>query len=115
MIRILLVLLALAPLPAAAQRYTALLTESGQSHVVGVVNLDAAGQLSVVAAEPGQQEMLARIAAELNAEETLHLDAAPPASAPRFANSSIPVTRADPRFIAALRQQLERYYNVTIR
>lgn len=110
-------LAALASLPAAAwaQRFQAILHEAGHDQTVGIVQLDAQRHLSVVSASPDRAAWLHKLVGDVNAEDVLHLDVPPPAGSPRFADTTAPVPRSDPRFPDALRQHLERYYDVTLR
>lgn len=102
------------PVGAWAQRFTAVLAENGHETPAGLLMLDPAGRLSVIAAPAGREGWLRRMVDEANAEPVMHVDAAPPAGAPRFAEASTPVRRGESGFTPALRVFLQRYYGVTL-
>ena len=112
---VLLGMLAMLPPAAAAQVLKAYLLENGHQHKVGVVRLDKQYRLSVVSVPPARKTWLHTLVDEVNAEQTLHVDAPPPADAPQFADVTATVARSDPRFPAALRDHLKRYYDLTLR
>ena len=93
-------------------RYVARQHVDGSDRVLGEVELGADGVLSLPpGAAPGP---LDKIVASMNAAERLHVDVAPPPDAPRFAMASRIVERGDPGFIAALADQLARYYRLEL-
>jgi len=90
-------------------------TDEDAQTSLGVVTLDAQGMLAIVSLEPDPDGQLQTIVEELNREEVLHQDAAPPAGARQFEVFSRTVTRGTPEFLAALREHLQRYFGIELR
>lgn len=107
--------LALPMVSANAETYRAFLTEAGHDHAVGVVALDRHYRMAIISTVPDRSRWLHTMVDEVNAEDTLHLDAPPPPGTPNFASVTAVISRDDPRFAAALRDHLQRYYDVTLR
>jgi hypothetical protein len=93
--------------------YEVVQREDGEERAVGVVTLDAAGRLGFVSSSADAE--LRTIVDELNKEDVMHEDAAPPADAPRFAEATRPIKRGDERFVPALREHLRRYHGLELR
>ena len=82
---------------------------------LGVVTLDEAGKLAIVMHSADTGEQLETIVEELNAEDTLHQDAPPPAGACPFEVFTRPVPRGAPEFVQALHDHLRRYFDIELR
>jgi hypothetical protein len=81
---------------------------------IGIVNLDDAGLLSVVSAEPKDDEELRLAVRHMNERPTLFLKEPPEEDDDRFALRKTPVTRADANFFDALQDNLQRFHGVEL-
>ena len=97
------------------RRFQVILHGDAGERSVGAVEMDAAAMLTVVAAAPGRGEWLRALVRRMNDKQVLYIDAPPAEGQPRFALASRMVARSDPRFAAALRDDLRRYYDLELR
>ena len=97
-----------------APHYDMLLHKTGSTAVVGVVSLDPRFMLQVISTVPERDAWVRSLVARTNRIKTLHLDAPPPADAPKFAMASQPITREDTRFRQALTEELRKYYGIEL-
>ena len=93
--------------------FTAVRHDAAGTHPAGRVRLDGTSHLTVLAAT-GDGTWLRALVTRTNAVETEHLDAVPPAGAPRYADVSTPIPRSDPRYEAAMRRDLLQYYGLEL-
>ncbi|HEX5325413.1 MAG TPA: hypothetical protein VFW75_01970 [Acetobacteraceae bacterium] len=101
--------------PATASRLFDAVDEVHGDRVIGVLRLDGADRMSIEHAVPDREAWLINLVTEMNAKDRLTLSVPPSRSAPRYALQGIPVQRGDPRFLAALRSYLHRYYELALR
>jgi hypothetical protein len=88
--------------------------ETGQRSTIGQVDVGPDSKLTLVSAVPDRQEFLTDLVEELNEEDEMHVKAAPPPGAPRYAVYSKIVPRSDPKFFDAMKDFLGEYYDVTL-
>ena len=96
-------------------RYAAVQADQDGERRLGIVVLDDEGRITVEEADTQQQTTLEKIVRSMNGKSVLHVDVPPPPDAPRFALASRIVERGSPDFISALKEQLQRYYDVELR
>ncbi|MBQ0958943.1 hypothetical protein KAK06_08220 [Ideonella sp. 4Y11] len=88
--------------------------EDAPALTLGTVAVDEQGQLSILDTALAEDDRLQTVVDELNAEQALHQEAAPPPGAPRFGVYTRPVARGTPGFLAALREHLRRYHDIEL-
>ena len=89
--------------------------EDGTERVLGTVTLDGRGLLGIVSQVADEDERLETIVGELNAEDVLHVEAAPPAGAREFEVFTAIVKRGTDGFVPALLEHLRRYHDIELR
>lgn len=98
---------------AVAQERVTVLAGPGHT-VIGRAELDQRGMIRILDAAPRRAAWLRDVAARMNAKRVLHVEAPPPAGAPRYTSASRLVGRDEPGFIPALRDYLRQYYKVEL-
>ena len=98
------------------RRYTAIDSEDGREHRLGVVSLDAMGIIGVEEAQAGNdRDTLVRIAGYMNEKPVMFLDAPPDEDDPKTALATRGVKRGNPEFVPALLAYLATYYTIELR
>ena len=89
--------------------------EAGQERLIGRVAVDAAYRLRIVSVTRPQKQFLTDTLDAINDKTVLHVEAAPPEGAPKFAEASRVVDRSSPAFLVELQSHLKKYYDVSLR
>lgn len=98
------------------QLFDVILTdEDGKQTNIGRVEADSAFRLKVVSADAKQKEFLEETMELVNAKAVLHVEAPPPAGAPKFAVYSRELKRGADGFAAELQAYLKSYYDIVLK
>ncbi len=100
---------------ATERTFEAIEHDEGKQRSLGIVTMDANGVLCIVSMQPDESEQLQTIVDELNAEDTLHEEAVPPAGARQFEVFTRPIPRGAEGFVPALLDHLQRYHGIELR
>ncbi|TAK86325.1 MAG: hypothetical protein EPO01_16335 [Aquabacterium sp.] len=82
--------------------------------VVAKADLLPDGRLKLTAARDSHRNKLGQAIADINAQEGLHLEIAPPEGAPKFAVASRLVERGDEDYLDALQDYFRKYYKLEV-
>lgn len=101
----------------AKDRYRVFQTEEGSDRIleIGVVTLSDDHKLRLASAAPERREFLDKLVKRMNGDDVIHVTAAPPPGAERFALYTRPVRRSDAEFRKALTDHLKRRYRIELR
>jgi hypothetical protein len=101
----------------AKSRYRLFQTEKGSDRTreIGVVTLSDDHKLRLVSAASDRREFLDKLVARTNGDDVLHVIAAPPPEAERFAVYTRPVPRSNAGFRKALLDHLKSRYAVELK
>jgi hypothetical protein len=98
-----------------SQLYDVVLAKRGGSQKkIGQVAVDKEFRLTIISAIPSQKDFLSETFDVMNAKTELHAEAAPPQSAPQFADFSRVVNRNSPEFFPQLQTHLRQYYDLIL-
>ena len=99
-----------------SQLFDVILTdEDGKEITIGRVEADQRFQLKVVSAVDEQKEFLDETLELVNDKDVLHVEAAPPEGAPKFAVYSRQIERGKPEFAAEMQAYLNTYYDLALK
>jgi hypothetical protein len=69
----------------------------------------------VAESKPSEQKFLNELCEEMNAKESLHVEAPAPAGSPQYADASRIVKKGDPGYFKALSDYLLKYHDIKLK
>lgn len=103
-------------MPTQSQVFDVIFTDEDDKEVnIGRVEADPTFRLKIVSAAPEHKEFLEETMELVNDKTVLHVEAAPPEGAPKFAVYSREVERGKPEFAAEMQSYLASYYDLNLK
>jgi hypothetical protein len=103
-------------MPAQPQVFDVIFTDEDEKEInIGRVEADPNFKLKIVSAAPEHKEFLAETLDLVNDKNVLHVEAAPPEGAPKFAVYSREVERGKSEFAGEMLSYLSSYYDLNLK
>ena len=103
-------------MPTQPQQFEVIFTDEDEKEInIGRVEADPNFNLKVVSAVPEHKEFLEETLDLVNEKKVLHVEAAPPEGAPKFAIYSREVERGKPEFAIEMQAYLASYYDLNLK
>lgn len=103
-------------MPTQLQLFDVIFTDEDEKEMnIGRVEADPSFTLKIVSAVPEHKEFLEETVDLVNEKKVLHVEAAPPEGAPKFAVFSKQIERGKPEFAAEMQTYLASYYDLNLK
>jgi len=103
-------------MPTQPQVFDVIFTDEDEKEInIGRVEADPNFNLKIVSAAPEHKEFLEETLDLVNEKKVLHIEAAPPEGAPKFAVYSREVERGKPEFANEMQAYLASYYDLNLK
>ena len=103
-------------MPTQSQAFDVIFTDEDDKEInIGRVEADPNFNLKIISAVPEHKEFLEETVELVNEKKVLHIEAAPPEDAPKFAVYSREVERGKPEFAGEMQAYLSSYYDLNLK